>query len=128
MAPFLRVDKMGNEKGQALVEAIVLAPFFKLLLVGLVGLGYAFISFYYIDFQSYQTALCLEKGKGRHFCESQFRDHVNQVPFLEVHSIHIFYNAFQLRFESELSTPFLDHKLFSYEWSRPLKAEDFGEH
>lgn len=119
---------MGNQKGQALLESLVLVPFFKVALIALIGGLYAFMSYYYIDFQSQQAALCLEKEEPESFCKSEFEKNVNLVPFIEIHWSHVYRNDFTLHFESNLSTLTMKNKLFSYQWSRPLKSNDFGDY
>ncbi len=119
---------MSLQKGQALIESLLLMPFIKLLFLGGLLMSYSFISYYYIDYEFYQGALCLEKEFSYNECQNKFVERIKQVPFLEIHWTNLSRNSLRLYFEGEISTLTMKHKQFSYQWRRPLRPEDFGEY
>ena len=111
-------------KGQALVESLILIPFFC---ASLSSIALLFLCTYghLIAHQGvYESALCLEKENPLVFCKKQLQDKIESLPLVRYKISHFFRTPSRVLSQMDMEVSFVFSKTYKSEFRRPLGAHD----
>lgn len=114
-----------NQKGQSLLESLMLLPFCIALLSGLLWGSYIYFSNFLIDHWVYETHFCIQKEKSETACVDLFKKQFKKLPFLRLQNISTQKTKHQIKVSLQYSSELSGN--YKKRWIQPrhLQFNDF---
>ncbi len=122
MRPF---QLLFNFRGQALVETMLSLPTLVSGAILMFGGLHSLFAFYWVDYWTYQSALCLAQEQPRVFCRQQLNQRLQQVPFAKARIQNLSFSVHAAQVSTDLQTVFLRNREFTTQVHIPIRSRQF---
>ena len=114
-----------TSRGQAFVETLLSLPVLALGVTLVLGGLHSLFAFYITDYWSYQSVLYMNKENPIQTCQSSLEQNMKKIPYLNFEINEFRRTSYESRVSVEISTVFLNSKIFIEKIPRQLGSNDF---